>query len=70
MYVTELNRDQLIELKQSYLDALNESGEHEDVVGVSYDELANADDIVPDDVVFNHYDGVVFSDDDFFCGVD
>lgn len=43
---------------------------HEDVVGVSYDELANADDIVPDDVVFNHYDGVVFSDDDFFCGVD
>lgn len=67
MNVTELNRDQLIELKQSYLDVLNESGEHEEVVGVSYDELANADEIVPDDVIFDNYSGVVFCDDDFSC---
>lgn len=67
MNVTELNRDQLIELKQSYLDVLNESDEHEEVVGVSYNELANADEIVPDDVIFNYYDGVIFSEDDFFC---
>lgn len=67
MNVTELNRDQLIELKQNYLDVLNESGEHEEIVGVSYNELANADEIVSDDVIFNYYDGVVFSEDDFFC---
>lgn len=62
MNVTELNRDQLIELKQSYLCQLNDCGEHEEVVEVSYDELANAD-----DVIFEHYQGVIFSEDDFFC---
>lgn len=67
MNVTELNRDQLIELKQSYLEVLNESGEHEEIVGVSYYELANADEIVPDDVIFDNYSGVVFCDDDFSC---
>lgn len=67
MNVTELNRDQLIELKQSYLDVLNESDEHEEVVGVSYNELANADEIVPDDVIFNYYADIIFSEDDFFC---
>lgn len=67
MNVTELNRDQLIELKQSYLEVLNESGEHEEVVGVSYGELANADEIVPDDVIFDYYDGIIFTEDDFFC---
>lgn len=69
MNVTELNRDQLIELKQSYLEVLNESGEHEEVVGVSYNELASADEIVPDDVIFDYYEGVIFSEDDFFCSV-
>lgn len=67
MNVAELNRDQLIELKQSYLEVLNESGEHEEVVGVSYGELANADEIVPDDVIFDYYDGIIFTEDDFFC---
>lgn len=67
MNVTELNRDQLIELKQSYLCQLNDCGEHEEVVEVSYDELANADEVIPDDVIFEHYQGVIFSEDDFFC---
>lgn len=67
MNVTELNRDQLIELKQSYLDVLNESGEHEEIVGVGYDELANADEIVLDDVIFDYYADVIFTEDDFFC---
>lgn len=67
MDVTELNRDQLNELKQNYLEVLNESGEHGEVVGVSYNELANADEIVPDDVIFDYYDGIIFSEDDFFC---
>lgn len=67
MNVTELNRDQLIELKQSYLEVLNESGEHEEIVGVSYNELANADEVIPDNVIFEYYQGVIFSEDDFFC---
>ena len=69
MDVTELNRDQLVELKQNYLCELDDSGEHEEVVGVSYGELADADEIVPDDVIFDHYSGVIFTNDDFFCSV-
>ena len=63
MYVTELNRDQLNELKQAYLCELADCGELEEVVGVSYNELADADEIVPD----NDYQDIVFSEDDFFC---
>jgi hypothetical protein len=29
--------------------------------------LANADEIVPDDVIFREYDDVWFVPDDFFC---
>lgn len=71
MDVTELSREQLVELKQSYLCSLADSGDYEvfDVryIGVSYSDLVNADDIVPDDVVFDNYSGVVFCDDDFNC---
>lgn len=67
MYVTELNRDQLNELKQAYLCELADCGELEEVVGVSYNELADADEIVPDNVIFEHYQDIVFSEDDFFC---
>ena len=72
MNVTELSREQLIELKQNYLCSLYDSGDYSDVfdvdhIGVSYSELLNADDIVPDDVVFDNYCGVIFCDDDFIC---
>ena len=59
MSVEELNRDQLIELKQRYLDEI--------YYGISYDQLASIDSIVPDEVVFNYYEGITFSEDDFFC---
>lgn len=64
MTVTELNKEQLTELKQAYL--TNHMLEVEDREP-SYGELAEADDIVPDELVFEYYDGTVFSNDDFAC---
>lgn len=60
MDVTELNRDQLIELKLSYL---------EEVIGEepSWYDLALVDDIVSDDYVFEKESGTNFVVDDFFC---
>lgn len=57
MSVEELNRDQLIELKQNYLS--------ETYYGISYNELANADSLVPDKVILKYYADCVFSEDDF-----
>jgi hypothetical protein len=73
--VRELNRDQLVELKQNYLTRLDEEGtlnevlynDPDDESGLSQGELANADNLVPDDVVFNEYEGTMFHNDDFFC---
>lgn len=62
--VSELSREQMIELKQNYLD--QHLLEVEDR-GISYDELANADNIVSDDMIFQTYDSFIFSDDDFCC---
>ena len=72
MDVLELSREQLIELKQDYLEQLANEGTFAEVLDVDYDEpsywdLANADDIVPDDVIFRQYEGVDFVTDDFFC---
>ena len=58
MGVHELNRDQLIQLKQNYL---METQEH-----VYWSELAEADELVSDSVIMEEYAGVVFSPDDFF----
>ena len=54
MDVRELSREQLIELKQRYLEMLADEGSYAEVLDVdhnepSYWDLANADDIVPDD---------------------
>lgn len=57
MNVHELNRDQLVQLKQSYLCAKYRN--------ISYGELATADDIVTDEEVFLRYDGANFTEDDF-----
>ena len=63
MSVQELSRDQLTCLKQAYqterLDAQRGSP--------SWGELAEADDIISDESVFDEYEGVVFTPDDFFC---
>lgn len=64
MSVQELNREQLDELKQAYYVELSDSGEADDVLeGIGF---LNTDEI-PDDIIFNHYDGVDFVSDDFFC---
>lgn len=60
MHVTELSREELDELKYSY------ANEH--THGCSYEELMDSLDI-PDDVIFEHYDGVDFVKDDFFCHI-
>lgn len=72
MDVHDLSRDQLIELKQRYLSQLADEGSFAEVMDCDYDEpsywdLANADDIVPDCVIFKNYEGVCFVPDDFFC---
>lgn len=69
MTVKELNREQLNELKQNYATQLTDCGEDEEVFGISYGELIEAENI-PDEVIFNHYDGISFTDDDFFCSCD
>lgn len=66
MMVEELNRYQLNELKEAYISQLTESGEYKEVLGISYGELVGAAEI-PDEVIFNHYAGVTFVEDDFFC---
>lgn len=61
--VYDLSREQLDELKQQYVCQLYEDG---DVLeSPSYNELADSQQI-PDEVIFEHYDGIMFSDDDFF----
>jgi hypothetical protein len=65
MTVRELDRGQLIELKQAYITEKNdEVGQ-----GTSWGELADADDIISDKEIFDRYDGYTFSNDDFFCSV-
>lgn len=70
MTVHELNREQLVQLKQDYLCQLADCGEFAEIVGVDYDEpswgdLMLADEIVPDDVIFRNYDDVYFVEEDF-----
>lgn len=72
MDVRDLSREQLVELKQRYLTQLADEGTFAEVVGRDYDspsygDLADADEIVPDDVIYRQYEGVNFVKDDFFC---
>lgn len=63
MHVSELNRSQLTELKQSYLMQNNEEvGE-----GTSYDELVGVDSIISDEMIYEVYSGINFTEDDFSC---
>ena len=72
MTLQELSKDQLHELKENYLMRLADEGTFAEVMRTDYDEpsygdLANADSIVPDDVIEREYEGVCFVEDDFFC---
>ena len=63
MSVHELNRDQMIELKQSMLTERMLANDAEP----SWGELADADETISDDEVINEYAGTNFVNDDFFC---
>ena len=72
MDVRNLSKEQMLELKQRYLTQLADEGSYAEILDVDYDEpsywdMANADDIVPADVIFRQYEGVDFVTDDFFC---
>lgn len=73
MTVYELNRKQLVELKQNYMFRLADEGIFGEVVfdnegceEPSYDDMANVDSLIPDEIIFEHYDGIEFTEDDFF----
>lgn len=57
MKVKELSREQLIELKQNYLSTLNND--------CSYMDLADADEKVSDQEIFEVFEGTEFTPDDF-----
>ena len=59
MTVRELSREQLEILKQDYF--VQRHGEN-----ISYEELANIDNLVSDDEVFEYYGDVWFVEEDFF----
>ena len=61
MSVRELNRSQMLQLKQDYLCHVRNAGR-----GTSYMELVKADDLVGDETVIDYYDGFDFSEADFF----
>ena len=64
MKVTELSRDELIELKQRYLMEQREEAHEEEP---SYGELAIVDELISDDEIFAEFDYIDFEKDDFFC---
>ena len=63
MKVTELTRDQLVELKERYLvDWYDRLGRYP-----SWEELATADSVVADYAIFDYFDGIEFVPEDFIC---
>lgn len=72
MNVHDLSRDEIRELKERYLIKLSDEGQYAEVLGVEWDapswgEIAQADEIVPDDVIFREYEDTCFVPEDFFC---
>ena len=61
MSITDLNREQLTELKQAYLTELLDR----DGLEPSWGELADADRLIPDAEIFEAYEGFIFSPGDF-----
>ena len=71
MTVSELTREQLIQLKGNYMIELADSGEFAEVMGVDYDapswgDMFAADELIPDGVIFEHYGYIDFVEDDFW----
>lgn len=73
MNVSDLTRDQMVELKQRYLCEIADAGLYSEAFHVdrnspSYgDVFVNADDMASDSEVSKHYAGMSFAQDDFWC---
>lgn len=61
----ELNREELNELKGIYLTQLKAIYNK----NVSYAELCEAENIISDESIHEHYKGTYFCKEDFFCNV-
>lgn len=59
--VFDLTEEQIEFLKEAYATQLLEA----DGEDMFWGDLASAPDEIQDEVIFNHYDGVTFSDEDF-----
>jgi hypothetical protein len=59
--VQDLNEDELDELRESYYYELDDEGEDEIL------ECINDYSDITDEFLFEHYEGVMFSEDDFCC---
>ena len=71
MNITELNREQLTFLKQAYMTQLADEGTFAEMFETDHDEpswaeITFADLLVPDEVIFDHYEGTDFVEEDFF----
>ena len=58
--VFDLTKDELEELRDSYYWQLVDTGEDEGIDGPED---------IPDDVLFDHYAGISFVEEDFFCNI-
>jgi len=63
MNVRELNREQLLELKERYIIDWYAANNRTP----SWSEMANAETIVADYAVFDYFDGIDFVPEDFSC---
>lgn len=66
MTVRELNPEQYKELCQRYITEFWTDLE-EGSSSPSYDDLIHADELVTEDVIYRYYEGITFTEDDFFC---
>lgn len=71
MTYSELTREQIIFLKRDYMIELVNDGTFAEVMGVDYDEpsygdLAYADELIPDDVIEEHYGHISFDEEVFW----
>lgn len=63
MFVTELTRAQLDELKGRYVAEIAEKWGFYP----SYNDMAQVASTTPDSYLFHHYEGIAFTNDDFLC---
>ena len=64
--VRDLSREELVELKERYLDSYLMETEGRTA---SYGEIARADELVPDETVFEAYECFDFVEEDFACNL-